>query len=140
MCADGRYAATEDLKTMKPHLFITSAADIKKLLAFLRAGVEAVFRVKEELRELVLEHLKEFARSHRISIHYITPSNERVVISSATGVLVGAGTGAALAGLAGALLGAGAGLALGYACAHVQVDLRPRAEGDSGFVVDLAHS
>jgi hypothetical protein len=129
---------TKESLTMQPTLFITRAADINKLLAFLRAGAQVIFNVKEELRELVIQHLKEFARSHRISIHYVTPSNERVVICAMAGTLVGAGAGAMLAGIPGALIGAGAGLALGYACAHLSVSVRPRADGESGFVVELA--
>jgi hypothetical protein len=125
---------------MQTTLFIASAADIKKLLAYLRAGAEAVFNVKEELRELVLELLKAFTQNHRISIHYIKPSQERVVISSSVGLLVGAGAGAAVAGIPGALFGAGTGLVLGYACAHLSVTVRPRTDGESGFVVDLSRA
>jgi hypothetical protein len=122
---------------MHTTLLISRAADINKLLAFLRAGAKAVFTVKEELRGLVLERLKEFARDHRISVYRITPSNERVVICSAGGFLAGTGAGAVMAGIPGALLGAGFGLVLGYACAHMNVSVRPRADGESGFVVDL---
>lgn len=125
---------------MQTTLHIARAADINRLLAHLRGGSPAVFNVKEELRDLVIERLKEFARSHRISIHYITPNNERVVICSAAGVLVGMGAGAALAGVPGALIGVGAGLAVGYACAHMNVSVHPRADGESGFVVDLARA
>jgi len=123
---------------MQTTLLIAHAAEINKLLAYLRAGAQAVFDVKEELRELVIERLKEFGRMHRISIHYTTPNKEHVVICSAAGVLVGTSAGALLAGLPGALIGAGAGLALGYACAHIHVSVHPRADGEPGFVVDLA--
>lgn len=122
---------------MRTFQHIARAADINKLLAYLRAGARTAFTVNEELRELVIERLKEFARSHRISIHYITPSKERVVICSAAGTMVGAGAGTAFAGIPGALIGAGLGLALGYACAHMSVSVRPRDDGEPGFVVEL---
>lgn len=125
---------------MKTTLIMARPVDINKLLAYLRAGAQAVFNVKEELRELVIERLKEFARSHRISIHYTMPSKGRVVICAAAGVLVGTGTGAALGGIPGALIGAGAGFAFGYACAHMNVSVRPRADGEPGFVVDLTRA
>ena len=123
---------------MQSSLPINRAIDINKLLAFLRAGASATFQVKEELRDLVIKALKEFARSHRITVRYVEPGREKLIICSTAGLMAGAG--AALAGVAGAVAGAGVGLAVGYACAHVSVSISPLADGQPGFTVDIVRA
>ena len=125
---------------MQASLPINRAIDINKLLAFLRAGASATFQVKEELRDLVIKALKEFARSHRITVRYVEPGREKLIICSTAGLMAGAGAGAALAGVAGAVAGAGVGLAVGYACAHVSVSISPLADGQPGFTVDIVRA
>lgn len=125
---------------MQSSLSINRAVDINKLLAFLLAGAPATFQAKEEMRDLVIEALREFARSHRITVRYVEPGREKLIICSAAGLMAGAGAGAVLAGMAGALAGAGVGLAVGYACSHVSVSIRPLADGQPGFTVNTVRA
>ncbi len=118
---------------------ISSVADIKKLLAFLRAGVEAVFSVENaELRDAVVQEIRAFARAHRVSIRVIEPDGDRVTFCTTAGAVIGAGVGAATAGLPGAVLGVGVGALSGYALAQLRVTVHPREGRESGFIIDLA--
>ncbi|WP_164962570.1 hypothetical protein [Rubrivivax sp. JA1026] len=125
---------------MNAPMLIAKPSDIQRLLAYLRAGAEAVFTVTEDLRPLVMDRLKELASDHRVSVCSITPSGERLVICTGGGLLVGAGAGAWLAGFPGAIVGAFAGLFSGYACAHMSVTIRPREQRQLGFTVEIARA
>jgi len=107
---------------------ISTAAEIVKLLAFIRASAKATFDINPELVAECIQEVARFAAETGVTIDVVTPTGEKIVTCTGAGVLVGAAAGLLLAGLPGACLGAVVGGVAGYAAAHITILLNWSAQ------------
>ena len=108
---------------------IKNEQDFTKVFAFIKAKVKEQFILDEELVKDFIEIAKSFCEENNISIEFINPDDERVIIFTATGALVGAATGFALAGVFGGVVGTGVGALGGYGLSHVKIVLNNSKDG-----------
>jgi len=118
----------------KMRIQIAGPKDVAKLLAFVRANAKAEFVFAEHMTRFILEELKRFAQNADISVEVVNPSEERVFVFTAGGLVVGGAAGLALAGPYGLLIGMTLGACGGFAAAHVVVKIDIR-DGQGRLIV-----
>ena len=108
---------------------INNIAQIKKLLAFIKARCAGSFTIDKELLAVLQKEVVEFAKHHRIKIRIVAPGEDRTVSFTLGGMIAGAAAGLRIAGFPGAAVGAAVGGVAGYACSHLVLHIQPRDDG-----------
>lgn len=109
---------------------INTAADIAKILAFMKAQAPKDFNIRRELLEEVIRLIRAFAKKNKVSVSIKSQSRGHVKVFTAGGIVVGAAAGYAVASVPGAVIGGALGGALGFGCTKLEVCIEPRVEGD----------
>lgn len=115
---------------------ISTIGDISKIIAFIRGCAKGDFRVPPALVDEVLKQLRRYAKEKNVSIDFILPSGERVVVFTAYGATLGAAAGYIVANFPGALAGAALGSIAGYCAAHITIRMHPVCDGDT-FTMEI---
>lgn len=116
---------------------IEDTFDIAKLVGAIRLMAKGKFKVNKELLDEVLTYLHRVAKERGIGIKIVTPSGEKVIEFTATGVIVGAMLGFYIGQISGALIGAIVGGFTGYCAAHMTI-VMDRSDDTDHLIFQIA--
>lgn len=109
---------------------ITTAADIAKIIAFMKAHAPQDFNIPKELLEEAIRLVRAFAKKNKLFVSIKNQPQGHAMVFTAGGFAVGAAAGYAVAGVPGAVVGGVLGGAFGFGCTKLEVCIEPRVEGD----------
>ena len=95
--------------------------DLKKIVAFLVAKAKGQFLVDKALLVDLLVETYIFAKKSNMKVMFCQPNQLTMSVLTASGLVIGAGFGFAIAGIPGALIGTGLGTVLGYCVSHIKI-------------------